>query len=55
MSKFWHAAGHVVLIGLGIAAQYGGLVPGPYAPLALAVQGLAQAILALTQHKPKSQ
>lgn len=52
MSRFLHGAGHVALIGLGFAVQYGSFVPGKYKPLALAVQGLAQAILAIVNHDP---
>lgn len=50
MSKFWHGVGHVVLIALGAAAQYGGYIPGKFSALAIAVQGVAQAILALYNH-----
>lgn len=50
MSRFLHGLGHVVLIALGAVAQYSSFVPGKYHPLALAVQGVAQTVLALTNH-----
>ena len=52
MSKFKHLLGHAVLIVAGLVVSYAGLVPGKYAPLALAVQGVAQAALALVNHRP---
>ena len=54
MSKLIHALGHAAIMVAGFVAVYGGYVPGKYAPLALAAQGLAQAILALVNHKPGS-
>jgi len=54
MSKFTHFLGHVVIAGLNVIALYGGYVPGKYAPVAVAVQGLAHAVLALINHKSGS-
>jgi hypothetical protein len=50
MSKFVHALGHLGLIIAGAVAQYSGYIPGKYKPLALAVQGVSQAALALVNH-----
>ena len=52
MSKFWHAVGHAAIIGLTAVSMYAGLVPGKYAPVAMAAAGVAQAILALVNHTP---
>lgn len=52
MSRFWHGFGHVAIAALNAASLYGGLIPGKYAPVAVAVQGLAHAILALVNHDP---
>lgn len=49
MSKFWHVFGHVLLIGLGIAAQT--MIPGLNPDLALAIQGVAQATLGVVNHR----
>ena len=51
MNKFVHLAGHGVIVGLTLVSLYAGLIPGKYAPVALAAQGFAQAILALINHK----
>lgn len=51
MNKLTHALGHVVIMVVTFVALYAGYVPGKYAPVALAAQGLAQAILALVNHK----
>jgi len=51
MSKVLHFFGHVGILSLNAVALYGGYVPGKYAPLAVAVQGLAHAALALLNHK----
>jgi len=51
VSRFKHAMGQLGLIVLGAVAQYGGFIPGKYGPLSLAVQGIAQAALALRNHK----
>lgn len=52
MSRFLHVLGHAALIGLNLVVAYYHLVPGRYAPLAVAVGGLAQAVLALVNHDP---
>jgi hypothetical protein len=54
VSKFKHVLGHLGLMALGAVAQYASLVPGKYKPLALGVQGVAQAVLGLTNHKSGS-
>ena len=51
MSKLTHLLGHAGLVAAGLVVSYAGLVPGKYAPLALAIQGVAQAVLALANHK----
>lgn len=51
MSKTLHILGHVGIMALTGIVMYAGLVPGKYAPLALAAQGLAQAILAMVNSK----
>lgn len=51
MSKTVHLLGHVVIVGLTVVSLYAGLIPGKYASVALAAQGLAQTILALVNHK----
>lgn len=51
MSKTLHILGHVGIMVLTGVVMYAGLVPGKYAPLAVAAQGLAQAALALINHK----
>jgi hypothetical protein len=51
MSKFVHGLGHFTILALNAAALYSGFIPGKYAPVAVAVQGLAHAILALVNHK----
>lgn len=54
MTKFWHALGHVGIIALTAVATYSGLVPGKFAPLAVAVGGAAQALLGLLNHPKPS-
>ena len=54
MSKFLHILGHVGIVALHLGAQYAGLVPGKYQPLALALQGAAQAALALVNHNAQT-
>lgn len=50
MSKFKHLLAHLGIIALTGVVTYSGLVPGKYAPVAVAAGGLAQAILALINH-----
>lgn len=51
MSKTLHILGHIGIVALTGIALYAGLVPGKYAPIAVAAQGLAQAILAMVNKK----
>lgn len=50
MSKFLHGLAHVGIAVLNIAAVSSGFVPAKYAPIAIAVQGLAQTILGMVNH-----
>lgn len=52
MTKFAHILGHVAIVVLTGIVLYAHLVPARYAPVAIAAQGLAQAILALVNHVP---
>lgn len=51
MSKFWHVLLHVVAIAAQVGTVAGGVVPGPWQPVAVAVVSTLQAILAVTQQK----
>lgn len=48
MTRFWHGFSHVALIALGIAAQT--MIPGINPVKALAIQGVAQAVLGVVNH-----
>lgn len=52
MSNLLHRLGHLAIIVVTFVALYGGYVPGKYAAIAIAAQGLAQAILAELKLKP---
>ena len=51
MSKVMHFLLHALAIFAGAGSIATGLVPEKYAPLIMAVQGAAQAIIGLTNHK----
>jgi hypothetical protein len=48
MSKYTHGLLHVLTIALGVGTYLSGVVPTKYQPLIIAVTGLIQAILALS-------
>lgn len=55
MGKFKHALVHLGIMALTGVVTFSGVIPGKYAPVAVAAGGLAQAILALINHPAKAE